>query len=64
MIKFILRLKTSNLQDGTLNLILRNRFEEEITQHQPDPRFGFRKQTAELIEENKRLKGQQSHLKS
>ncbi len=51
------------LQDGTLNLILRNRFEEEIAQHQPDLRIDFRDQTAKLRAENQTLKGKLRDLK-
>lgn len=43
------------LKDGTLNLILRNRFEEEIAQHQPDLRIDFREQTEQLLAENENL---------
>ncbi|MCP4700591.1 MAG: hypothetical protein GY862_27620, partial [Gammaproteobacteria bacterium] len=47
------------LQDGTLNLILRHRFEKEIARHQvtPDLRPGFRKQIKDLKRENKSLRG-------
>lgn len=52
------------LQDGTLNLILRHRFEKEIAQHQtpPDLRVSFREQIADLKRENNSLKGKLSHI--
>jgi hypothetical protein len=51
------------LQDGTLNLILRHRFEEEIAEHQtpPDLRIGFREEIAALRRENQALKGKLNH---
>jgi hypothetical protein len=47
------------LQDGTLNLILRHRFEKEIAEDQdtPDLRIGFREQIAALQKENNSLRG-------
>jgi GTPase SAR1 family protein len=47
------------LQDGTLNLILRHRFEEEIAEYQipPDLRISFREQIAALQKENQSLRG-------
>jgi len=47
------------LQDGTLNLILRHRFEKELAEYQtiPDLRIGFREQIAELRRENNSLRG-------
>jgi len=52
------------LQDGTLNLILRHRFEKEIAEHQvlPDLRIGFQEQIAALQKENKSLRGKLSHV--
>ncbi len=52
------------LQDGTLNLILRHRFEKEIKQDQqtPDLRIGFRQQVADLQRENKSLRGKLNHI--
>jgi hypothetical protein len=46
------------LKDGTLNLILRHRFEEEIAEHQtpPDLRIDFREKIAELKKENNVLR--------
>jgi GTPase SAR1 family protein len=47
------------LQDGTLNLILRHRFEEEIAKYQtpPDLRVDFREKIAKLQRENQSLRG-------
>ncbi|MDM8529890.1 hypothetical protein QUF63_01865 [Anaerolineales bacterium HSG25] len=47
------------LQDGTLNLILRHRFEMELAEDQtiPDLRIGFREQVVELQRTNNRLRG-------
>jgi len=47
------------LQDGTLNLILRHRFEKEIAEHQtpPDLRIGFREEIAALQAEKQSLRG-------
>jgi len=52
------------LPDGTLNLILRHRFEEEIAEHQtpPDLRVDFRQQIAALQKENKSLRGKLSQV--
>ncbi len=52
------------LQDGTLNLILRNRFEKEIAEQQtlPDLRIGFREQIAELQRQNKSLQGKLNNV--
>ncbi|MCE7989876.1 MAG: hypothetical protein DYG89_52685 [Caldilinea sp. CFX5] len=52
------------LQDGTLNLILRHRFEEEIADHQtpPDLRIGFREEIAALRRENRILQGKLNHV--
>jgi len=49
------------LQDGTLNLILSHRFEEEIAEHTPDLVPGFNKQIAEL---QKRINSLQGKLNS
>ncbi|MEM7538725.1 MAG: restriction endonuclease, partial [Chloroflexota bacterium] len=51
------------LKDGTLNLILRSRFEREIVDHVPDLKADFRAETEKLLSENKRLKGQLRDLK-
>lgn len=52
------------LQDGTLNLILRHRFEEEIAEHQtpPDLRIGFREEIATLRHEKQSLQGKLNHV--
>ena len=52
------------LQDGTLNLILRHRFEEEIAEHQtpPDLRRGFREEIATLQRQNQSLQGKLNHV--
>jgi hypothetical protein len=50
------------LQDGTLNLILRNRFEEEIEQFVPDLRVDFQKQIDELKKDKSKLRGKLSEL--
>ncbi len=52
------------LQDGTLNLILRHRFEMEIAEYQPpsDLRPGFREQIAELQRANKTLRGKLANI--
>jgi len=52
------------LQDGTLNLILRHRFEKEIAEHQtpPDLRTDFREQIAALPRQNQSLRGKLSQV--
>jgi len=50
------------LQDGTLNLILRNRFEKEIKTFAPDLKQEFHEQIQELQKENKRLQGMLNNL--
>ncbi|MEZ4866266.1 MAG: restriction endonuclease [Caldilineaceae bacterium] len=50
------------LQDGTLNLILRSRFEKEIAGYEPDLKEEFSAQIAALQQENRRLRGRLSHL--
>jgi hypothetical protein len=50
------------LQDGTLNLILRNRFEEEISTFVPDLRLDFQKQIDELKADKSHLRGKLSQL--
>ncbi len=52
------------LQDGTLNLVLRNRFEEEIAQHKqpPDLRAEFREEITRLHAEKKSLQGKLYHV--
>ena len=51
------------LQDGTLNLVLRHRFEEEILEHRPDFAHDFNQEIAHLTRENRRLRGKLSHIK-
>ncbi|MCP4106466.1 MAG: hypothetical protein GY749_13190 [Desulfobacteraceae bacterium] len=50
------------LQDGTLNLILRNRFEEEINGFVPDLKQEAHKQIRELEKEKKRLQGMLNNI--
>ena len=50
------------LSDGTLNLIIRNHFEEEIKGFIPDIKQEFLDQVGTLSLENKRLRGQLSSL--
>lgn len=50
------------LQDGTLNLILRNRFEKEINEFAPDFKQEFHEQIAKLSQEKRRLQGMLNHL--
>lgn len=50
------------LQDGTLNLILRNRFEKEISTFTPDLRVDFQKQIDELKKDKSHLRGKLSQL--
>ncbi|MEM7536040.1 MAG: hypothetical protein AAF639_27915 [Chloroflexota bacterium] len=45
------------LRDGTLNLILTHRFEEEIAQHEPDLIPGFNQQIADLQKKVRSLQG-------
>ncbi|MCP4400064.1 MAG: restriction endonuclease, partial [bacterium] len=50
------------LQDGTLNLILRNRFEKEINNFIPDLKHEFQEQIKALKKENRRLQGTLNNL--
>jgi len=50
------------LQDGTLNLILRKRFEEEIDGFEPDFRSEFQEQLDILQADKARLRGRNSYL--
>jgi len=50
------------LQDGTLYLILRHRFEEEITSFAPDLRMDFRQEVAALKRDKQRLQGMLNNL--
>ncbi len=51
------------LQDGTLNLILRHRFEKEILQHEPNFIHDFNVAVAALTKENRVLRGKLNHIK-
>jgi len=55
-------LQFRGLNDGTLNLILRSRFEQEINEFIPDLRQEFSTKIAELQHENRRLRGMLNHL--
>ncbi len=50
------------LQNGTLNLILRNRFEKEINNVVPDLKHEFQEQIEALKKENRRLQGTLNNL--
>ena len=50
------------LQDGTLNLILRNRFEEEINGFIPDLKHEAHQQVRELQKEKRQLQGKLNNL--
>jgi len=50
------------LQDGTLNMILRNRFEKEISTFVPDMRQGFSQEIETLKKDKNRLQGMLNHL--
>jgi len=50
------------LRDGTLYLILRHRFEEEITTFAPDLRVGFRQEVETLRRDKQRLQGMLNNL--
>jgi len=50
------------LQDGTLNLIIRNRFEKEISGFVPDLRDDLHEKIAQLEKEKRSLQGKLSHL--
>lgn len=50
------------LSDGTLNLILRSRFEEEIAAYQPDLKKNFHKELEALREKKNSLQGMVNHL--
>ena len=50
------------LQDGTLNLILRNRFEKEISGYVPDLKQEAYQQIRELQKDKKRLQGKLNNL--
>ncbi|SLM30069.1 conserved hypothetical protein [Desulfamplus magnetovallimortis] len=50
------------LQDGTLNLILRNRFEKEIHNFEPDLKQEFHAQIRALKQEKQKIQGMLSNL--
>ncbi|MCP4110535.1 MAG: hypothetical protein GY749_34270 [Desulfobacteraceae bacterium] len=50
-------IRYKGLTDGTLNLILRNRFEEEIESHQPDLKRNFHEELQKLRDDKKSLEG-------
>jgi hypothetical protein len=50
------------LQDGTLNFILRNGFEEEIKEFVPDLRVDFQKQIDSLTTDRSQLQGKLNQL--
>jgi len=52
----------SGLQDGTLNLILRERFEEEIDGFEPDLKSEFSTRIDELEKDKKQLQGRNNYL--
>ncbi len=50
-------IRYKGLTDGTLNLILRSRFEEEIESHQPDLKRNFHEELQKLRDDKKSLEG-------
>ncbi|MCP4109129.1 MAG: restriction endonuclease [Desulfobacteraceae bacterium] len=55
-------IRYKGLQDGTLYLVLRHRFEEEIRDHAPDLKTNFQKKIEDLKKEKKSLEGRLSQL--
>lgn len=55
-------IRYKGLSDGTLNMILRSRFEEEISTFIPDMREDFNKKLTELKKEKKSLQGRLNNL--
>ena len=55
-------IRYKGLQDGTLNLILRSRFEEEIKDFNPDLRQDFSKEIKKLKRERNSLQGRLNNL--
>ncbi len=51
------------LQDGTLHLILRSRFEKEITNFEPDLKQEFHEQISRLKQDRNRIQGQLNQLR-
>ncbi|MEM7532722.1 MAG: hypothetical protein AAF639_11140 [Chloroflexota bacterium] len=56
-------IRFSGLQDNTINLILRHRFEEEIAEHEPNLIADFNQELADLTKENDKLRGQLNRIK-
>ncbi len=50
------------LRDGTLNLILRSRFEKEINEFVPDLKAGFTEEINELKKDKKSIEGKLNNL--
>ncbi len=50
------------VNDGTLHMVLRNRFGDEIQEFQADFKSEFAEEIAQLRQENRSLKGKLSHL--
>lgn len=50
------------LQDGTLKLILRSRYEQEIEGFEPDLKDEFKTKLIALRQDNRRLQGERNHL--
>jgi hypothetical protein len=55
-------IRYKGLTDGTLYMVLRHRFEEEIKQYQPDLKSDFQKQIDTLSHEKNSLQGRLNHL--
>jgi hypothetical protein len=55
-------IRYKGLTDGTLYLVLRHRFEEEIKSHQPDFKSDFQEQIDALEREKRSLRGRLNHL--
>ncbi|MFN8493378.1 MAG: hypothetical protein U0350_37615 [Caldilineaceae bacterium] len=55
-------LQFRGLQDGTLNLIIRNRFEQEIAGYTPDLQHEFQEQLDKLQADKVRLQGRNNYL--
>ncbi len=55
-------IRFKGLQDGTLYLILRSRFEEEISTFAPNLSQDFRQEIAQLQQDKKRLQGMLNYL--
>jgi len=55
-------IRYKGLQDGTLNLVLRNRFQEEISSHAPNFVKEFSQEVEQLKKDKQRLQGQLSNI--